>query len=141
MVALAALVVGVSACGEPTQPASPSPSQSGWASVWSGAGSLDPEAWVRGQRFRLPAGPVRVRLVQETPIGEQVSLGLELVPLAPAAARNQAGASTSRGVPSEDGQSVITEFRTTKDVLAGTYCLELRGIGRYTVSVYSPNSP
>jgi hypothetical protein len=141
MVAVGVLVAGASACGEPTQPASPSPSQSGWASVWSGAGTLDPKAWVRGERFRLTAGPVRVRLVQETPTGEQVALGLELVPLAPAAARNQASAGTSRGVPSEDGRSMVTEFRTTRDVLAGTYCLELRGTGRYTVTVYSATSP
>ena len=76
-----------------------------------------------------------------SPAQQQVVLGLELVPLAPAVIRNQASASTSSGGLSEDGRSEVTELRTTKDVLAGTYCLELRGSGRYSVTVYCPDSP
>jgi hypothetical protein len=139
-VAAAMLIASASACGGRTAPSS-SPSQSGWASVWSGTGTLDPDSWVRSERFKLPAGPAKVRLVQEVSPGQQVALGLELVPLAPAAIRNQPSASTSRGGLSEDGRSEVTEMRTTKYVLAGTYCLELRGSGRYTVTVYRPSSP
>ena len=81
---------------------------------------------MRGERFRLPAGPVRVRLVQETPAGEQVALGLELVPLAPAVARNHARGHEPRRSRA-DGRWMVTEFRTTGDVLAGTYSSNCAG--------------